>query len=145
MYNLDNLARDLRKLTDCLEGEFTEELLKVLLESMSLMFSISHRYRKNIEGFTGRYVFKGRDGSFLVSASFVNGKMKVNEGEIADPHLCIFFKDPLALRNFIFSPKPDVLNAMLTQEVTLEGNLNYLYKFAYMANHLRLQGLELLL
>lgn len=138
-------ARDkIEKIADCLGGEFTEEMLEFLLNGMSIVFALSPGYRRNIEGFSGRYVFRSIDGSFVVSASFGNGKMKVKEGEINDPHIRIFFRDPHSLMNFIFSPKPDVLSAMLNQEVTLEGNLNYLYKFAYMANHLRLKGPELL-
>lgn len=140
-----DIRRRMESIERCLDGEFTEELLEDLLKVMGYMFEMSDRYRRNIEGFSGNYVFKGADGSFAVSASFRDGKMMVSEGQIADPNLKISFKNPHALLNFIFSPKPDVLNAMLTQEVTLDGNLNFLYKFAYMANHLRLKGLQLLI
>jgi hypothetical protein len=70
--------------------------------------------------------------------------MRVREGDIDNPHMVVNFKNSHALMNFIFSPKPDVLGAMLNQDVVLDGNLNYLYKFAYLANHLRLKGPELL-
>lgn len=134
----------IEKIDRCLEAEFTEETLELLLNGMRLVFAISDRYRKNIEGFVGRYVFRSRDGSFVVSGAFDKGKMSVREGELADPNIRVYFKDSQALLNFIFSPKPDVLSAILNQDVTLDGNLNYLYKFAYMANHLRLRGVELL-
>ena len=42
--------------------------------------------------------------------------------------------------DYIFSPKPDILGSMLRQDVMLNGNLNYLYKFAFMAQHLRLMA-----
>jgi hypothetical protein len=63
---------------------------------------------------------------------------------VDSPDITIIFKNPAALRNFIFSPKPDILNAILRQEVSVDGNLNYLYKFAYMANHLKLMAQELM-
>jgi len=136
--------RVIEKLPDVFGGEFTDEMLEMLLKGMSLVFAISDRYRKNIEGFEGRYIFEGSDGAFVTSVSFSKGKMKVHDEVFANPDIRISFKNSHALMNFLFSPKPDVLNAMLVQDVTLDGNLNYLYKFAYMANHLRRKGPELL-
>ena len=132
------------KIEKLLGPEFTEEMLELLLNGMSLVFLVSAKYRENITGFTGRYVFKSTDGSFAVSAAFSNGRMKVREGELYRPNIVVNFRNSRSLMNFIFSPKPDVLGAMLNQDVVLDGNLNYLYKFAYMANHLRLKGPELL-
>ncbi|MBI4688995.1 MAG: hypothetical protein HY754_01785 [Nitrospirae bacterium] len=134
----------IEKFTEVFGGEFTDEMLEMLLKGMSLVFAVSNRYRKNIEGFEGRYVFEGHDGTFVTSVSFSKGKMKVHDEKIENPDILVSFRNSHALMNFLFSPKPDVLNAMLTQDVTLDGNLNYLYKFAYMANHLRLKGPELL-
>jgi hypothetical protein len=42
--------------------------------------------------------------------------------------------------DYIFSPKPDILGSMLRQDVTLNGNMNYLFKFAFMAQRLRLMA-----
>jgi len=143
--NLSHKAKSaMEKLLTGIESEFTEEILEALLEGMSLVFLISSSYRKNIENFNGSYLFRGRDNSFLVAAVFHNGKMKVDEKMIDNPSITVFFKNPAALRNFIFSPKPDILNAILRQDVTLDGNLNYLYKFAYMANHLKIMAQELI-
>lgn len=144
LFSAMRARRCIEKLTEVLGSEFTEEMLELLLTGMGLVFRLSHQFRRNIRDFTGRYVFRSMDGSFKVSAEFKNEKMKVRRGEIENPHITIFFKNPHALLNFIFSPKPDILNAMLKQEVVLDGNLNYLYKFAYLANHLRLKGPELL-
>lgn len=49
----------------------------------------------------------------------------------------MIFKDGKALMDFLLAENPDILGAMLHQEVTPEGNLNYLYTFAYMARHLQ--------
>lgn len=142
--NLSHKAKPaMEKLLKGIESDFTEGILEALLEAMSLVFIISNSYRKNIENFNGSYLFKGRDNSFQVSAVFSNGKMIVSKSNIDHPSITIFFKNPSALMNFIFSPKPDILNSMLRQDVTLDGNLNYLYKFAYMANHLKIMAKEL--
>ncbi len=134
----------LEKLLEGLQSEFTEEILEALLKGMSLVFLLSGNYRKNIEGFNGSYVFRGKDNSFQVSAVFAKGKMHVSGKAIENPSITVFFRNPAALMNFIFSPKPDILNAILRQDVTLDGNLNYLYKFAYMANHLKVRAEELI-
>jgi hypothetical protein len=63
--------------------------------------------------------------------------MKVYEKLIDDTHITVIFKDSQALMKFLLSPKPDILNAILKQEVTFDGNLNYLYKFVYMARRLQ--------
>ncbi len=145
LFRFMRARKALEKIADLLgPAHFTEDMLLLLLDGMGLMFLISRRYRKNIEGFEGKYVFRSVDGSFAVSATFRNGKMKVKRGELDGPNITVNFKNSHALMNFLFSPKPDVLGAMLNQDVVLDGNLNYLYKFAYMANHVRLKGPELL-
>jgi hypothetical protein len=134
----------IEKLTDIFGAKFTEDMLLILLEGMSLLFLISPKFRKQIKGFNGSYVFKSVDDAFKVSIEFKNERMKVHKGDIANPSLTIAFKDSHALLNFLFSPKPDVIGAMLNQDVILDGNLNYLYRFAYIANHVRLYGYDLL-
>lgn len=140
---LNNARTAIETLQKQLEADFTEEILEALLRAMSLIFLFSRKYRRSIENFSGSYMFKGRNDSFLVAARFDGAEMKVHKNPIENPSITIAFKDPAALRNFIFSPKPDILSAILRQDVTLEGNLNYLYKFAYMANHLRLKAQDL--
>ena len=144
LFRFMRARKAVEKIAALLGPQFTEDMIVMLLDGMCLLFLISDRYRRNIEQFEGRYVFRSMDGSFAVSALFQKGKMKVRKGETDDPDITVNFKNSQALMNFIFSPKPDVLNAMLNQDVVLDGNLNYLYKFAYMANHVRLKGPELL-
>jgi hypothetical protein len=134
----------MEKLLKGLEDEFTEDTLKTLLKGMSLVFLLSSTYRKNIEKFSGSYLFRSKDNAFSVAAVFNNGSMNIVDGPVDSPDITIIFKNPAALRNFIFSPKPDILNAILQQDVSVDGNLNYLYKFAYMANHLKLMAQELM-
>lgn len=122
----------------CFSTGLAEEFLQTLLTLMQIMFVLDHEYRKNIEKFDGRYQFCSEDG-LKVSAVFHNGRMKVKDDVlIDDPHLTVTFRDGKTLMNFLLSPSQDILGSMLRHEVRTEGNLNYLYKFGYMAKHLQL-------
>ena len=138
----DNFMLDqvMQRFLGCLESEFAEEFLKKLLELMGLVLLLDGDYRRNIADFNGRYQFLGSDGEITVAAVFENDALAVSEEVIADPHITVTFKDGKALMNYLLSPKPDVLGSMLRQEVRLEGNLNYLYRFAYMAKRLQLMA-----
>lgn len=128
----------LKDIFESFDSEVTEEFLELLLNSMRIFYIFSSDFRKNIEGFEGRYLFKSRDGKITVAAIFENGRMNVKEKEIGDTDITVSFISSKALRDFIFSPKPDILGSILRQDVVVDGNLNYMYKFAYMAKHLQL-------
>ncbi len=121
-----------------LGSEITEEFLEILLKSMSLFFYINKEYRRNIMGFDGRYLFRSKDNRITIAAIFKKNKMKVYERIIDNTNVTIIFKDHRALSKFLFSPKPDILGAILNQDVTYIGNLNYLSKFAYISKRLQL-------
>ena len=129
-----------KKFLDCISSEVAEGFLKTLLSLMAVVFTLDGAYRKNIEGFNGRYLFKSKNGSIKVAALFGHNRLEVREEEIPDPDVTILFKDSKALMNYLLTPKPDILGSMLRQEVTLDGNLNYLYRFAYMAKRLQLMA-----
>ena len=128
------------RLLEAIKSEGAEEFLEILLKAMKLIFFIDKDYRRNIENFNGRYLFCSKDRSITVAAVFKNGKLKVSEREINDTHMTITFKNAKALMGFLLSPKPDILGAMLRQDVAVDGNLNYLYKFAFMAKRLQLMA-----
>jgi len=130
--------RAAKKFFNCLESELAEEFLELLLRLMNLVFFLNKKYRQNIKDFYGRYLFQSKDKSITIAAIFENSKMKVYEKEIDNTNVTIIFKDQHALMNFLLSPKPDILGAILNQDVTYNGNLNYLSKFAYMAKRLQL-------
>lgn len=130
----------MKKFIECLESEFAEEFLELLLDIMKVVFIVDHDFKRNIIGFNGRYQFRSVDGSITVAAIFGDDHMDVREEEISEPDITVIFKDSKALMNYLLSPKQDVLGSMLRQEVTLDGNLNYLYKFAYMAKRLQLMA-----
>jgi len=122
-------------------SDVAEGFLRLLLKLMAFVFMLDIRdFRKNIENFNGRYVFRSKDNSIVASAAFVNGHMKVYDRIIEEPHITIIFRNDKALMNYLLSPRPDILNSVLKQDVMVSGNLNYLYKFAYMAKRLQLMA-----
>lgn len=122
-----------------IEGEIAETFLEVFLFFMKLKFLVDSSYRRNIENFKGRYQFKSRDGEISVLVKFDNGKMAFKETAADDVDITCAFKDGRSLMNFMLSKERDILRGLLNNEITLTGNLNYMYKFAFMANHLLLE------
>ena len=131
------LKRAQKRFLDNLESEVAEEFLQLLLTIMSLMFFLNKDYRRNIRDFNARYLFKSKDSGITMAAVFKKDKMKVYEKEIDNTNVTVLFKDSKALMTFLLSPKPDILNSILKQDVTFDGNLNYLYKFIYMSRRLQ--------
>ena len=124
---------------DSMGSGVAEGFLRLLLKLMDIVFMLNiWNFRDNIESFSGRYVFHSKDNSIVASSSFENGNMKVYDRIINKPDITITFRDDKALMNYLLSPKPDILGSILRQDITVSGNLNYLYKFAYMAKRLQL-------
>jgi hypothetical protein len=134
------LKSAMKNFLNSLNSEFAEDFLQLLLGLMSVVFKFVPDFRKNIEQFKGRYQFKSKDGRITVAALFENNRLEVRKAEIPNPDITVLFKDGKALMGFLLAPKPDILGAMLRQEVSLDGNLNYLYKFAFMAKRLQLMA-----
>ncbi len=130
------LSGRLRKLKKELYGRVTDDFLEFLLGGMDLAFYLSKGYRKNIRNFQGRYLFNTADNLVVTSAIFKDGDMEVREEGIDDWNVKITFKDAKALNDFIFSRDQDILDSMLANDVEVEGNLNYLNKFGFMARDL---------
>jgi hypothetical protein len=127
-----------RILKDIEAGVF-DAFLEMLLRAMRLAFLLDPEYRKSIEGFDARYVFETEDGGVAVSAIFARDKMKVKGNAVDDSNVRVTFRDGGALMRFLFRRNPDIIAAILDNEVTYEGNLNYLARFAYMAKSLQLR------
>ena len=131
--------RHIRKMIRQLESGLLDAFLETLLKAMKLFFLLDCDYRKNIEGFRARYAFESKDGKIAASAIFANDRMKVNRKKIGDTNVTVTFKNGEALMKFLFNRNPDIIGAVLDNDVTYEGNLNYLAKFAYMAKNLQLR------
>ena len=106
---------------------------------MNNTFFLDKNFQRNIGDFNGRYLFRSQDRQITVAAVFKDNRLKVTEEEIGDTHMTVIFRNAKALMGFLLSPKPDILGSMLRQDISIDGNLNYLYKFAYMAKHLQLK------
>lgn len=127
-----------RRFVECLESEAAEEFLELLLKLMSLAFKIEKDFRRNIEGFRGQYQFRSVDNSVTVAALFDGKGLKVKERLIPDADVTVIFKDGKSLLNYLLATDRDILRLVLNNEVVLKGNVNYVLKFGYMANHLQL-------
>ena len=119
-------------------GEDVTDKLILLLEGMSLIFLFDRNFRRNIINFNGRYVFMDKSKKIYAGALFKNQRMEVTDKTVANPSIEIIFKDAKALRNFLFSGNPDIINALLENEINTKGNLNYIMKFGYLAKHIQL-------
>lgn len=127
-----------QRFRDCLTSEMAEEFLQLLLGLMSVAFTLDRNFKRHITGFSGRYMFMSSDGVINLAAIFADNRLEVREKVIRNPDITITFKNGKALMGFLLAPKPDILGSILNQEVRLNGNLNYLYKFAFMAKRMQL-------
>ena len=140
------IKRFCKNLLKQLPGKATYKFLELLLDGMDLAFSVLPGYSKNIKDFKGRYLFKTKEietesNRPVVDAAviFKNGKMKVDKKPKDDPDkwdVRVTFKDAAALRDFIFSRDQDILDSLLANDVEVDGNLNYVYKFGFMVRDL---------
>jgi hypothetical protein len=128
-----------RRFVKILEEKEMDIFLETLLKAMSLFLFINKKFRRNIEGFNARYVFKSQDGIIAASADFADSRMKVSRKALENASVTVVFKDGAALKNFLFAESPDIIGAILDSEVQYTGNLNYLSKFAFMSKRLKLQ------
>ena len=135
-----NMRKLKKELSKDLQDEVTQEFLEFLLESMGMAFYLSKGYRKNIEDFEGRYIFEfeGSNGKKrkITSAVFGKDRMEVSEDDMEDWDVRVRFKSADALDRFLFSRDQDIVDSMLKNEVQVEGNLNYIYRFGFFARDL---------
>jgi hypothetical protein len=125
-----------------IEHTMTKYLLTALLKKLSVAFSVNQAYRRNIVDFNAKYLFRTRDNLINITAVFGESKLTVHDEALADPHIAVTFRDAKTMRAYLSSLKPDILDSILKQDVTIEGNLNYLYKLTYMVRHLQLKVLK---
>jgi hypothetical protein len=117
-----------------------DKVLCLVLDGMSLLFLVDRDYRRNIKDFKGSYVIKCEDGNMDVSAVFGKKRllfskidaMTVKDSEVENPISKVSFKNGKSMIDFLLSGNPDVLKGMLSNQLSVSGNLNYLFKFVYM-------------
>lgn len=128
-----------KKVVKSIMSEMTETFLEFLLWGMKFYLIINPDYRRNINDFHGLYRFRDRAGRVNVLVKFAHGKMTYSEDPVPVADVTVFFKDERSLRNFLIASKKDIMNSILNNEINVSGNLNYLYKFGFMANNLLLE------
>ncbi len=139
-----NLLKQLsRKLNTQLLGEATDIFIEILLRGMELSFYVFkdddyQEHLKDSEGryFEGRYLFQTADETVTASATFHEGRMHVHKRAIDQWDIKVAFQDSSALRDYLFSKDLDIINSIVENKVEVDGNLNYIYKFGFMAKDL---------
>jgi len=126
-----------KSLADQLRGAVTDDFVELLLQGMELSFRLSKDYRENIRGFAGTYVFRTADGRVGCSAVFRDGEMKVDEKVRSPYDVRVSFKDAKALQRFLLAENQDILDSILANDVEVDGNLNYIYRFGYLVRNLQ--------
>jgi hypothetical protein len=127
-----------RRFVEQIRTSATDEFLELLLHSMDLAFLLSRSYRmSHLRNFSAKYVFTTGDGSAGATARFDRGAMHVDDAPAKDWTVRVRFTDGAALRRFLFAEDQDILDSLLANEVELTGNLNYIYKFGFMAHDLQ--------
>ena len=116
---------------------FGDKLLELLLHGMSTMILLSLSCRAGLKDFKAKYVFESRNGEIASSATFKDGFMTVEHKRINQYDARIIFTDEAALMEFLFSENQDILNSLLENKVEVEGNINYIYRFGYLAKSIR--------
>jgi hypothetical protein len=114
----------------------TDKFLEALLGGMSMAFLLLGSYRRNIKGFSGAYLFRTADGKVAAGARFDRGRMRLLTTELAAYNVAVTFNDPPALRRFLFSRDQDILASIMANDVSVDGNLNYVHKFGFLARDL---------
>ena len=139
---LEEWLNTLKMLRAQVIGDTTDKFLELLLKGMDFAFTMDSAfwlfrgYQQNIKDFSGRYVFNTRDGSVAASAVFKGGDMMVHDEALDHWDVKITFANAEALRHLLFSRNPDVVRSLLHNEIEIDGNQNYIYKFVFMTRDL---------
>lgn len=118
------------------------EALDLLLDGMAVAFRLSRGYRSNILGFNAVYVFRTREDKVPVIATFADGRLESHEqgvNETVHPAVTITFRNGEALWSFLLNQ--EIVSALMANNVTVEGNLNYAWRFMFLVRNLRHRAL----
>ena len=122
-------------------------MLKWLVKWMDYVSDIDKEFSNDINRFVGHYQFMTADKSVQVAVLFNGKRREVIEGLIRDPDVTAVFFRVTDLINYVVAAlkechpggePPDALMLVLHHKVKIEGNVSYMMKFLYMANHVQL-------
>lgn len=134
-------------------AEVTDDFIGFLLKAMAFSFKVkavcfslgllkeedfqSHLQDSRENYFDGRYLFRTEEKPQIVAAAtFKDGRMYYHDNDIPQWDVRVTFTSGEALRRFLFSENQDIINSLAENEVKVEGNLNHIYKFGFMAKDL---------
>ena len=89
--------------------------------------------------FDGTFQFSTWDDSVSTHMAFRDGKVRAGKGPASEPDVVLRFRDSKYMRDF-FQPGADALTMLLRNDLKVEGNLSYLYKFGAIAADVVLGG-----
>ncbi|MBN2035144.1 MAG: hypothetical protein JW768_00245 [Chitinispirillaceae bacterium] len=126
------------RISGSLSPESMGELLEALLKGLGLFISVHPVLKQDIALLQAGYRITTKDNRLSVFATFIDGTLTATRKGTIPVNVCLIFQDTRAMLNLFTSPKPDLLNAMLKQQVAFDGNLNYLLKLAYLLKRVML-------
>ena len=123
------------QLLRAIEGTLTDTTLEIMLWGMSLAYMLPC-FRRNVAGFSAKYLFRTANDTVAVGAIFDNGHMRVVHNKFEDYDVAVTFADPAAIWRFLLLRDHDILASLLANEVSVDRNLNYILKFGFMVREL---------
>jgi hypothetical protein len=108
------------------------EIIEALFKGLGLFISIHPVLQEDVQTLQAGYLLTTADGRMTVTAEFANGRLWAKRTNSRPVNVTLIFKDTSTILRLLTSPKPDLLNAMLKQQIAFDGNLNYLLKLAHL-------------
>lgn len=130
-----------QRLVACIRAEAAENFLELLLDCLRVGLAVNPYLRHSVRGFSARYRLATPDQAVDVALIFQDGHLKVEEDLSGPFDASLWFRDERALMRYFSSANPDLFTSLLHQDVVPEGNLNYIYRLAYLARHVQLEAL----
>jgi hypothetical protein len=138
-----------------------ETILELGLFGMQALFRLRPHLQRQIQNFTGSYLIFTRDDQISVPVIFENGVMRLpasprlwtravsrfrGESRPLLPdmktHAKLEFKNGRTmltyLKGYVLDGKRDFLLGVVSNQVKPHGNLNYIFRFGFIINHLLL-------
>lgn len=129
------------KLKERLIDEMAEKTLVYGMKFMGLYAMLSPEFAKDLDNFAATYQFiKYPDSvgkTITVVVKFQGRHVKVSKKRIPEGEatITVFFRDGRVILDYLLGK--DIFKKVIAGDVVVSGNVNYLNKLGYLANHLR--------
>ncbi len=118
----------------------TKPLVKLSLWGMKWLLRLQPDLRESIRDFHGSYIVRTRSGDLHLPVVFRDGGMQVPAArlEVQEVNAALEFRDKKALLMYLLDyatgQNQDLLAGVVRDEIRPYGNLNYIFKFAFLSN-----------